>query len=93
MRIATDGALDSEAWEIYAPTRTATLFDPSIDGPKTIWAEFRDRAGNVKQDVLSGHRPSQRGLVVQVAMLDEMVGALPTRSAGPDMGAGLPRVG
>ncbi|MEW6032630.1 MAG: fibronectin type III domain-containing protein [Bacillota bacterium] len=35
------------AWQDYATTVSYTLADPGADGTKTVWARFRDRAGNV----------------------------------------------
>lgn len=40
----SDNGTSWSAWQGYAPTSTWTL--PAPDGPKTVWAKFRDRAGN-----------------------------------------------
>jgi subtilisin len=45
MRVAADGALDTEPWEAFAPTRTVTL--PAGDGLKVVTVQLRNNAGNV----------------------------------------------
>ncbi len=48
MRFSDDGTTWS-AWQDFAPTAPWTL--PSGDGEKTVWAVFRDRAGNESEPV------------------------------------------
>ncbi len=48
MRFSNDGTSWS-AWQDFAPTAPWTL--PSGDGEKTVWAVFRDRAGNESEPV------------------------------------------
>jgi hypothetical protein len=48
MRFSDDGVSWS-AWQDFAPTAPWTL--PSGDGEKTVWAVFRDRAGNESSPV------------------------------------------
>lgn len=44
LRVA-NGAAPTGVWEAYQPTRSWAL--PTGDGPKTVFAQFRDAAGNV----------------------------------------------
>ena len=44
MRFSNDGVFDTETFEAFAATKTWTL--PAGDGIKTVYAEFRDGAGN-----------------------------------------------
>ena len=48
MRFSLDGLTWGE-WEAYAPTRAWQLAD--VDGPQTIYTQFRDAAGNVSAPV------------------------------------------
>lgn len=45
MRVSNDGSFDTEPWENYTTSRAWSL-DPG-DGLKTVYVEYRDRAGNV----------------------------------------------
>lgn len=45
VRISNDGVFDSEPWENFATTKSWTL--ESGDGAKTVYAEFKDHAGNI----------------------------------------------
>ncbi len=45
MRLSTDGVFDTEAWEPYATSGTATL--PGGDGEKAVYVQFQDSQGNI----------------------------------------------
>ena len=47
MRISTDGAFDSESWQPYSTSATATL--PAGNGTKTVDVQFRNNAGAISQ--------------------------------------------
>ncbi|MBI3608997.1 MAG: fibronectin type III domain-containing protein [Nitrospirae bacterium] len=51
MRIANVPDLDSASWEPYNPTRSWTLLPG--DGTKTVYAQFRDSAGNETTQTIS----------------------------------------
>lgn len=44
-------SLDGELWGEWQPAETTTFTLPSGDGPKTIYAKFRDEAGNESEAV------------------------------------------
>ena len=45
MRFSNDGVFDTETFEPYSATKSWTL--AGADGPKTVYAEYRDAAANV----------------------------------------------
>jgi len=47
MRFSNDGVWDTETWEAYSSTKTWTL--TSGDGPKIVYCQIRDNAGNIAQ--------------------------------------------
>jgi hypothetical protein len=46
LRVSNDGVFDTEPWQPFVDALTWTLAEPTVDGLKTVWVQFRDHAGN-----------------------------------------------
>lgn len=54
MRISNDGVFDTEPWEAYGTTKLNWVLPASdIDGAKTVFAQYKDTAGNISTGIIS----------------------------------------
>ncbi|MFC1611265.1 hypothetical protein ACFL6C_09910, partial [Myxococcota bacterium] len=54
IRIANQQDMTGVPWEQLTGSRTWTLESPGTDGPKTVWLEVRDLAGQVRDTISAG---------------------------------------
>ncbi|MEW5848193.1 MAG: carboxypeptidase regulatory-like domain-containing protein [Myxococcota bacterium] len=69
MQVGLDSTLGTAAWQPYNPTWSVTF--PSGDGPKTVYARFRDAAGNATDIVQDGATLDTTGVVAGVVSLED----------------------
>jgi len=83
MKVSADSPVDSAPWEAFNTTKTVTL--PSGEGGKTVYARFKDGAGNVSDVVSSQITVTSKPYILSVTPPHGIEGT-PVKVTGVNLG-------